>query len=114
MYLTKEGCTTEMTKMNLQTHKGLKLGAKVALIVLLLSILGQFISMFQTEYMLTNPLIPESTIWDINKQLAFTGCIQTAACLIALVLYFFDKYLVVIIWVVIVLIASRFVYLPFD
>src|SRR5688500_18046629 len=100
--------------MNEKTQKGLKTAAKISLIVLLLSIVWQFIAIYQTESQLISPLIPQSTILEINKQIIFTAFIQTVSCIVALIFYFFDKYLVVIIWVALTLIASRFVYLPVD
>ena len=98
--------------MDDKKQKQLKTGAKISLIVLLLSIVGQFISIYQTSYQLVSPLIPQSTIWEISKQFIFTAFVLTVSCIIGLVLYFFDKYLWVIILVMLTLIASRFVYLP--
>jgi hypothetical protein len=98
--------------MDDKKQKQLKTGAKISLIVLLLSAVGQFISIYQTSYQLVSPLIPKSTVWEISKQFIFIAFILTVSCIIGLVLYFYNKYLWVIILVVLTLIASRFVYLP--
>lgn len=98
--------------MNDNKQNQLKKGAKVSLLILLFSIVAQFISIYQTSYQLVSPLIPQSTIWEISKQFIFTAFVLTISCIIGLVLYFYNKYLWVIILIVLTLIASRFVYLP--
>lgn len=90
--------------------ENLKKGAKVSLTVLLLYIVGQLVSIFQTRYQLVSPLIPESTIWEINKQFVFNALISSVVSIVGLILYFFDKYLLVIILVVLTLIINRFIY----
>jgi hypothetical protein len=90
----------------------LKKGAKVSLIALLLSIIYQFISIYQTSHQLVSPIIPPSIIWEISKQFIFTAFILTISCLIALVLYFYSRYVWVIVLAVLTLIATRFTYLP--
>jgi hypothetical protein len=98
--------------MNDNKQNQLKKGAKVSLIILLFSIVGQFISIYQTSYQLVSPLIPQNTIWEISKQFVFTAFILTLSCIVGLIFYFYDKFLWVIILVVLTLIASRFLYLP--
>lgn len=88
----------------------LKIGAKVALIVLLLNVVGQLAAVYQTRYQLVSPLIPESTIWEISKQFVFHAIVSACASVVGLLLYFFDKYLFVIILVGLILIADRFIY----
>lgn len=95
-----------------RTQKNLKVAAKISLVVLLLSVVVQFISIYQTSYQLVNPLIPQSLIWEISKQYIFKAFILTTSCTIGLIFYFYDKYLWLIILAVLTLIASRFVYLP--
>ncbi len=46
----------------IRKKRDLERGARVSLVVLLFSIAGQLISVFQTRYQLVSPLIPESTI----------------------------------------------------
>lgn len=88
----------------------LKKGAKVALVVLLLNVVGQLASVYQTRYQLISPLIPESTIWEINKQFIFHAIVSAVVSIAGLLLYFFDKYLLIIIMVALTLIADRFIY----
>lgn len=92
-------------------RNNLKTGAKIALIVLLLNVVGQLAAVYQTRYQLVSPLIPESTIWEISKQFIFHAIVSASASVVALVLYFFDKYLFVIILVGLILIADRFIYM---
>ncbi len=89
----------------------LKNGAKVSLTILLLYIVRQLVSIYQTRYQLLSPLIPENTIWEINKQFVFTALVSSVVSIAGLILYFFDKYLLVIILVVLTLIANRFIYI---
>lgn len=98
--------------MNDNKQNQLKKGAKVSLLILLFSIVGQFISVYQTSYQLVSPLIPQNTIWEISKQFIFTAFVLTLSCIVGLIFYFYDKFLWVIILVVLTLIASRFLYLP--
>lgn len=88
----------------------LKTGAKIALTILLVNVVAQLAAVYQTRYQLNSPLIPESTIWKINKQFIFNATLTAAAGVIGLLLYFFDKYLLVIILAVSIFIAGRFIY----
>ncbi len=91
-------------------QKRLKTGAKIALTILLLNVVGQLAAIYQTRHQLISPLIPESTIWEINKQFVFHAIVSAITSIVGLLLYFFDKYLLVIILVALVLIADRFIY----
>jgi hypothetical protein len=96
----------------IKAKRNLKIAAKISLVVLLLSVVEQFISIYQTNYQLVSPLIPQSLIWEISKQFIFKAFILTISCIIGLLFYFYDKYLWVTFLVVLTLIASRFIYLP--
>ena len=98
--------------MEMEKQIKLKQGAKISLLVLLLSIVGQIISIYQTSYQLVSPLIPENLIWEISKQFIFTAFVLTIASVLGLILYFYEKYLLIIILTVVVLLASRLIYLP--
>lgn len=103
----------ETEQQIIKAHKrndNLKKGAKVTLVVLLLNVVGQLATVYQTRYQLVSPLIPESTIWEINKQFIFHAFVSAIASIVGLLLYFFDKYLLAIILVALVLIADRFIY----
>jgi hypothetical protein len=91
-------------------QKSLKTGAKIALTILLINIVGQLATVYQTRYQLISPLIPESTIWEINKQFVFHAIVSAIASVVGLLLYFYDKYLLVIILVTLVLVADRLIY----
>jgi hypothetical protein len=91
--------------------KNLKKGAKVCLVVLTLYIIGQLGTIFRTRHQLVSPLIPESIIWPINKQFIFTAFVAAIGNMIGLILYFYEKHLLVIILVALTLIAGRFIYI---
>jgi len=98
--------------MSDKRQKQLKTGAKISLIVLLLSVVAQFISIYQTDYQLVSPVIPKNIVWEISKQFISIAFIMTVSCIIGLLLFFYNKHVWVIILVVLTLITSRFVYLP--
>jgi hypothetical protein len=101
----KELTQTSRTKRNLKT------AAKISIVFLLLSVVGQLISVFQTRYQLVNPLIPESTIWEITKQFIFIALVSALSSVAGLILYFYEKYLLVIILVGLTLLSERFIYI---
>lgn len=88
-----------------------KKGAKISLTVLLLYVVGQLATVYQTRSQVVSPIIPESVIWEINKQYIFTAFVSAIISVVGLILYFFDKYLLVIVLVVLTLIANRFIYI---
>jgi hypothetical protein len=97
--------------IKLEKKESLKKGAKVALVILLLNVVGQLATVYQTRFQLVSPLIPESVIWEINKQFIFNGIVSAIASVVALFLYFFDKYLLVIILVAFIFITTSFIHL---
>jgi hypothetical protein len=72
-------------------------GAKVSLIILLLNIVFQLVAVYQTRHQLVSPLIPESTFRTISEPFILDALICAIAGLIGFVLYFFEKYLWIII-----------------
>ncbi|MES2847669.1 MAG: hypothetical protein V4685_01325 [Bacteroidota bacterium] len=94
----------------IKRNDNLKKGAKVALVILVLNILRHLAAIYQTRYQLISPVIPESIIWEINKQFIFHAGVSAVAAVVGLLLYFFDKYVLVIALVVMLLIADRFIY----
>jgi hypothetical protein len=89
----------------------LKKFAKLALIALLLNIVRYLIGTYRTEAQLTSPLIPSSTIWEINKHLIFLATISAVASVLGVVLYFYQKYLLIVIITIAVLVAGQFIHL---
>ena len=103
---------TEQQRIKASKRKdNLKKIAKISLTVLLLYVVGQLAAVYQTRYQLVSPIIPENIIWEINKQLIFTAFVSAIISVVGLILYFFDKYLLVIVIVVLTLIANRFIYI---
>lgn len=100
-----------MEAPNLSAKKNsLKRWSQISLVVLLLYIILQLVQIYQTRYQLVSPLIPESVIWELNKQFVFTALIVSIAAVVAMILYFFEKHLVVIILAGLMLLASRYIY----
>jgi hypothetical protein len=103
---------TEQQRIKASKRKdNLKKGAKISLTVLLLYVVGQLATVYQTRYQLVSPIIPESIIWEMNKQFIFTAFVSAIISVFGLILYFFDKYLLVIVLVVLTLIVNRFIYI---
>jgi hypothetical protein len=93
-----------------QKRNNIRTGAKVALVVLLLNVVGQLVAIYQTRQQLISPLIPEGTFWKISEQFVFQAIASASASVIALLLFFFEKYWFVIILVGMILIAGRLIY----
>jgi hypothetical protein len=91
--------------------KYIKNGSKIVLILMILNIIGQLANTYKTHYVLQSPLIPESMIWEVNKQFVFQAIFFGFVALIGLVLYFFNKYVYIIILFVLALIVSRYIYI---
>ena len=103
--------TVQKLTQTSRKKKNLKVAAKISLVVLLLSVVGQLISVYQTRYQLVSPLIPESTIWEITKQFIFIALLPAVCSIVGLILYFYEKYLWLIILVGLTLISGRFIYI---
>jgi hypothetical protein len=89
--------------------KQLRIGARTALVILNFFLLIQFVEMYRTEYELITPLIPKSIIWEINRQYAFVAFELAAANMIALLFYYWRKYLLVIIFICLALLITRYI-----
>ena len=74
-----------------------KKSANISLIILLLSILAQLVAYSQTKYQLVSPLISQSTIMTIAEPFINIAMASTIASIVALIFYFYSKYLVTII-----------------
>lgn len=95
-------------------HRGkmnVKKAAKAALLILQLKIVLQLIAVLQTKYQLVSPLIPDQVFWEIAKQLVFHAMIFAIGSIAGLVLYFYEKYLFVVIFAVLLFIIDRFIHL---
>jgi hypothetical protein len=95
----------------IRPKQNLKIAASIALILLMLNVARQLISVFQTRYMLISPVIPESAIWQINKQFIFQALISVISGIAGLIFYFYEKYLWILILVGLTLLIGRFVYI---
>jgi hypothetical protein len=78
--------------------------AKILLLILILSITASIARYFQIEYQLDTPLIPKSTVTIISRPYLFSALVSAIGMTIALVIYFFSRYLFVIIMCGLVLI----------
>lgn len=87
----------------------LKTAAKISLTILLLFMISQFLAIYQTIYQLKGPLVPGYTIGEINKQFVFKAFTGSVISLIALILYFFKQYIVIVMLVILTLIITRFI-----
>ncbi|HMH24519.1 MAG TPA: hypothetical protein VK563_22215 [Puia sp.] len=82
---------------NLQTKAAIKIGAQISLIVVLLLTCSQFIPIYRAKYQLTSPLIPAGVVQKVIEPAIFEACITSIVSLVGLILYFFEKHLLVII-----------------
>lgn len=97
-------------EQDIPVNKKIKNGAKIVLILMLLIVIGELGTTYQAQNQLVSPLIPESLVWDVNKQFVFQAMFFAFVSLVGLLLYFFEKYLYVIFMFIIGLVVSRFIY----
>lgn len=96
-----------LVKCKLKNHS--ENGAKLSLLVLHFYIIIQLAAVFYTRYQLKSPLIPEITIWEINKQYIFHALIYAGASVMGIIFYFFGKHWIVIILTGITILVNRFI-----
>lgn len=99
-------------KIDIATGKtgNIELIAKITLVIIMLSVIGNLVAIYQTRYQLESPLLPKSIIYEINKQFIFHALVSAIVSVIAFILYIFEKYVWVIVLVVLTLIVSRYIY----
>jgi hypothetical protein len=88
--------------------RNLKAGAKIALIVSLISVVRHQLVFHQTRYQLISPIIPEKIIFDIAAPHMICATISAIATIIALIGYFYSRYLFAIVTCGIALVVSEF------
>lgn len=86
-------------------------GAKVGLIITLVSILGNLASVIQTEYQLVSGLIPNKVIWLVIDSFLYMAIAATVLCLISLILFFYQKYIASVILCAIAIIGQQLYHL---
>lgn len=92
-------------------NQNLKIAATILLIFLLISVVRPLIAVFQTRFQLLSPLIPEKTIWEINKQFIFIAIVSAVVSIVGLILYFYEKYLWIIILVLLTLLSEQYIHI---
>lgn len=90
------------------SRNNLRSGANIALVVLLVSISGQLFSYFQAKQQLISPLFPQNTLLTVTEPFVFAASVSSLACIVALVFYFYSKYLMTIITCCLALICQQF------
>jgi hypothetical protein len=88
----------------------LKASAIVCLGLLLLLIVSQLLSIYQTKRQLTSPLIPRSLIDNINQQYLFQAVVSSVMLFISVGLFLLRRYWWAILLVAITLVGNRFLY----
>jgi hypothetical protein len=88
-------------------QKTINVIAKVALIVVLISIASELAIFFQTEYQLISPIIPEKIVLDIVRPYLFMALVSTLGYIIALILFFYQRHILTIIFCGIILLFQE-------
>ena len=78
-------------------YNSLRIVAMILLAYLLFIVAAEWISVYLTNYQLSSPIIPASTLSQINGPLKLMAIVLSAVALPALILFFLKKHL----WVVI-------------
>jgi hypothetical protein len=71
--------------------------ANILLTIAVLNIIRLIAVFFQTKHMLISPLIPTDTIVQVSIPYLFNALISSRALAVALVFYFYSKYIVTIV-----------------
>ena len=88
----------------------LKASAIVCLSLLLLFIISQLLSIYQTRRELVSPLIPRLVIDKLNQQYLFHAVVSSVMLLIAVGVYLLRRYWWAILLVAITLVGNRYIY----
>lgn len=90
--------------------------SQITLILLLFSVVANLLSYFQTKYQLASPLIPKDIVYTIIETHMQSALVGSILSLIAILFYFFEKYLVSTIICVFSLLIQFYIhqYLPFQ
>ncbi len=88
----------------------LKASAIVCLGLLLLFIISQLLSMYQTKQELVSLFVPKSTIDKVNEHYLFNAVVSSVMLVIAVGLYLLKRYWWAILLVAITLVGNRFLY----
>ncbi len=103
---------------NDKKNKSIHTTSKIALIILLLHIVAQVVTIYQTKHQLVSGLFSESQseriIWSINKPYFYQAILSAIIGVAAFALYFYKKYRLVIIFVALALLCSHFILLALS
>lgn len=91
--------------MYVNKNTNLKKTAKIFLLFLLFAIILQIVYVLQTFFQLVSPLIERSIIWEICKLHFFKAFLFTIFGIPCLVFYFYEKYLAVVISVMLIFVG---------
>jgi hypothetical protein len=82
--------------------------SRVLLIIVLCSIGFNTGKFYQTQYILTNPLIPAEATLQIAKPYLWVSFVSVIASILALLFYFYAKYLITIIICALILVWQQY------
>jgi len=85
-----------------------KIAAIVSWMILLVSIAWNIVLYYQTKYQLTSPFIPKTSIAGIAQPYIFRSLISGILLIIAMIFYFYSKYIITIAICLITLILQPF------
>lgn len=102
--------TFKKIKLFLRQQERQNLLAQIALLVLSIATLLQFVYIRQNSYSLDSVIIPKTMIWEINKQHILFAFILTIGNLAGLITYFFRRYLWTVAVILVCIVAVRYVY----
>jgi len=81
----------------MKVYNNLRIVAMITLAILLFSVAGEWITVYLTNYQLSSPIIPASTLAQINGPFKLMAIILSSVALLALILFFCKKHLFVVI-----------------
>lgn len=93
-----------------KARRRLKISALVCLGLLLLSVISEFLSAYQTRQELASPLIPATLRQEISQQYLFHAVVNFIMLLIAVGIFLLKRYWWAILLVAITLVGNRYLF----
>lgn len=87
---------------------GIKLAARICLLVLIVSLLVKFFDYFNIGYQLQSPIVPQNIAYQITSHVIAKATAISGGLFLSTILYFFKKYWLVVACSVCTLILTEF------
>lgn len=90
-----------------RSDDGLKKSAALAMVLLSIYTIGQFVSIYQTRHQLVSPVILENIVWEISRPFFHTVFVLSIVNLVLFILFFFKRYILVVVLAVLSVVLTK-------